>query len=232
MVEWSSDLAGRAIHKAYLYTQNLPCSRLWVWINGEHKQNVTGAWMDDLRFQRFLHLIESDDIILKEFRLPARVLLPPESGSDELYKERYYGSPGWANSRGERLVADSVIKDASSQEWLQLYNDASQVTYYDKALSDVARFTILHLHGGIYIDAGTILLRDIRPFLLTNTAFIEKPDPKEPFGNALIAINANSSISSYILRGGTRMGLFFHAAVLQRMFIQELATGIIMILDW
>jgi hypothetical protein len=211
--------------KAYLFTQNLPCSRLWVWINGEHQHNVTGKWLLDPRFKRFLPLIESGDIILKEFRLPPKVPLPPENGFDELDKGRYYINPGRPNSRGEMLVADSVIRDASGQEGLQFYDNASQVPYYDKALSDVARFIIIHLHGGIYIDAGKILLRDIRPLLLTNIAFIEKPDPNEPYGNALIAINGNSSISTYILRGGTRMGLFFHAAVLQRMFVQENRDG-------
>jgi hypothetical protein len=211
--------------KAYLHTQNLPCSRLWIWVDGKHKEFAVGMWFLDPRFQRFVPLVETGDIIVKEWILPARVPLPPRNIVDELDKVRYYRSPGRTNSKGETLVADSVIQDASGQEWLQFSDDEHQVTYYDKAISDVARFAIIHMYGGIYLDAGTILFRDIRPLLLTNIAFIEKPDPKEPFGNAIIALLANSSISSYVLRGGTRMGLFFHAAVLQRMFVHEGRDG-------
>ncbi len=207
--------------KAYLHTQNLRCSRLWIWVDGKHEDNTLSKWWLDQRFRRFIPLNESGDIIVKEWVLPVRVPLPPRNTLDELDQARYYKIPGQANSKGERLVADSVIQDESGQEWLQFNKDGNQITYYDKAISDVARFTIVHEYGGIYLDSGTVLLRDIRPLLLSKTAFIEKPDPMEPFGNTIIALPANSSISSYILRGGTRMGLFFHAAILQRMFLQE-----------
>ena len=211
--------------KAYLHTQNLLCSRLWIWVDGKHEDYVLSKWVLDQRFRRFMPLIENGDVILREWTLPAQVPLPPRNTSNEFDQARYYKYPGGANSRGERLVADSVLQDASGQEWLVFYEDENQITYYDKAVSDVARFTIVHMYGGIYLDSGAILLRDIRPLLLSNTAFIEKPDPREPFGNSIIALPANSSISSYMLRGGTRMGLFFHAAILHRMFVREGRDG-------
>jgi len=211
--------------KAYLHTQNLLCSRLWIWVDGKHKDSTLSKWFLDQRFRRFMPLIETGDIVVKEWILPARLPLPPRNTFDEFDQARYYRNPGRTNSKGERLVADSVVQDASGQEWLQFYDDENQISYYDKAISDVARITIVHMYGGIYLDSGTILLRDIRPFLLSNISFIEKPDPKEPFGNAIIALPVNSSISSYMLRGGTRMGLFFHAAVLQRMFVKEGRDG-------
>jgi hypothetical protein len=212
--------------KAYLHTQSLSCARLWIWVDGEREEFAGDRLFFDQRFQRFMPLVETGDIIVKAWRLPTRVPLPPrDSIDDELDKARYYRNPERTNSKGERLVADSVVQDISGREWLQFYDDENQITYYSKAISDVARFMIVHMHGGICLDSGTILLRDIRPLLLTNIAFIEKPDPREPFGNAIIALPANSSISSYILRGGTRMGLFFHAAVLQRMFVQEGRDG-------
>jgi hypothetical protein len=170
-------------------------------------------------------LVETGHIIVKQWMLPARMPLPSRDSIDELDKARYYRNPGRANLKDVTLVADSVLQDATGQEWLQFYDDENQVIYYEKAISDVARFAIIHMHGGIYLDPGTILLRDIRPLLLSNISFIEKPDPKEPFGNPIIALPANSSISSYILRGGTRMGLFFHAAVLHRMFVKEGRDG-------
>jgi hypothetical protein len=211
--------------KAYLHTQNLPCSRLWIWVDGRAGENSVGMWFVDQRFRRFMPLVETGDIVVKQWMLPSRIPLPPRDSIDELDKARYYRNPRRTDSKGVKLVADSVLQDAAGQEWLQFYDDENQIIYYEKALSNVARFSIIHMHGGIYLDPGTILLRDIRPLLLSNISFIEKPDPREPFGNAIIALPANSSISSYILRGGTRMGLFFHAAVLQRMFVKEGRDG-------
>jgi hypothetical protein len=210
--------------KSYFYTQNLACSKLWIWINSDHHPGALDAWLHYPRFQRFMPLVARGDIILKEWKLPPRVPLPAHV--DELDRARYYTQPGKANARGERLVADSIIRDSTGQEWVQIYKDGDepQLTYYIVAVSDAARLIILHLHGGVYMDPDMLLLRDLRPLLLGSQGFAERwgttTDPMA-YNNGFLYIPANSTISSYLLLGGTRMGLVYHFLALGRMLVEE-----------
>jgi hypothetical protein len=208
--------------KSYLYTQNLACSRLWILINVDHHPGAMEKWVTDPRFQRFLPLVERGDIILKKWCLPARV--PLSKSIDPLDKARYYHTPKKLNAEGEMLVADAVIRDASGQEWLQLYQDGTQLTYFTVGVSDAARLIILHLHGGVYLDFDMLLLRDLRPLILPGRGFAERwGSYKDPgrYNNALVSLPANSSLTSYILRGGTRMGLVYHFQAIGRMLYLE-----------
>ncbi|KAI9736497.1 MAG: hypothetical protein M1818_006007 [Claussenomyces sp. TS43310] len=206
--------------KSYLHTQNMACSRLWIWINSEHHPGALDMWRRDVGFQCFQSLIERGDIVLKEWKLPDRVLLSHEL--DELDKARFYAKSGRPNSKGETLVADLIVRDASGNEWLLMseYND--QITYFTVAVSDAARLIILHLYGGVYLDMDMILLRDLRPLLLSPTPFAERWGAwPRMYNNALLSLPANSSISSYLLYGGARMGMTFHFVNLGRMLLQE-----------
>lgn len=65
------------------------------------------------------------------------------------------------------------------------------------------------------------MLRDMRPLLLPKEhAFAERwaahPHPGD-YNTAIMSLSANSSLSSYLLMGGIRMGLNFHPRVLGRM---------------
>ncbi|KAI9858711.1 MAG: hypothetical protein M1813_007343 [Trichoglossum hirsutum] len=208
--------------KSYLYTQNLPCSRLWVWLDCDrNKQAVDDMLHRDPLFKRFLPLVERGDITLKEWRFPSRIPLPRDvDNTDGL---GYYKSPGKPNLKGETVVGDGVVRDASGQEWLVLTQ--KQMTFLPVAVSDAFRFVALHLHGGVYCDTDILMLRDMRPLLL--------PDPKTgqhsfaerwaahahegDYNTAVMSLTANSSLSSYLLRGGVRMGLNFHPRVIGRM---------------
>lgn len=210
--------------KSYFYTQRLACSRLWIWINVDHHPGALTNWVKHPSFAKFLPLIETGEITLKEWRLPSRVPISPII--DPLDVARYYAQPGQPNSLGEVFVADSIIRDASGQEYIQFYEpgDQTQLTFYTVASSDAARLIILHLHGGVYLDIDMLLLRDMRPLLLPGRAFSERwgahADPTL-YNNALVALPANSSISSYLLTGGTRMGLMYHFMILGRMMVSE-----------
>jgi hypothetical protein len=210
--------------KSYFYTQNRACSKLWIWVNTDHHPGAMEAWLRYPRFQRFNLLVSRGDIILKEWKLPSRVPLPPHL--DELDRARYYTHSGKPNAKGERLVADSIIRDSTNQEWVQIYKDGDepQLTYYTVAVSDMARLIILHLHGGVYMDPDMLLLRDLRPLLLASRGFAERwgtsTDPAA-YNNGFLYIPANSTISSYLLLGGTRTGLVYHFLALGRMLVQE-----------
>ncbi len=161
---------------------------------------------------------------MKEWKLPSRVPLP--AFLDDLDRARYYSQPGKANAKGERLVADSIIRDSTGREWVQIYQDGDepQLPYYIVAVSDAARLIILHLYGGVYMDPDMLLLRDLRPLLLYSKGFAERwgttTDPAA-YNNGLLYIPANSTISSYLLLSGTRIGLVYHFLALGRILVQE-----------
>jgi len=204
--------------KSYLYTQNIPCSRLYIWLDEDrHPRAIENMLSKDPLFARFLPLVERGDIVLKSWKFPSRIPLPKQE--DNTDGMGYYATPLTPNRKGERIVADGLIEDADGQQWLVL--TPKQMTFLPQAVSDAVRFVVLHLHGGVYLDMDILLLRDMRPLLLPKVHnFAERwaahPHPGD-YNTAVLSLSANSSLSSYLLRGGVRMGLNFHPRVLGRM---------------
>ena len=204
--------------KSYLYTQNLACSRLWIWLDTDkHPNAVQDMLTKDALFARFLPFVERGDVVLKPWKFPSRIPLPKdEDNTDGL---GYYSTPGKPNSKGERSVADGIVEDKDGQQWLVL--TPKQMTFLPVAVSDAVRFVVLHIHGGVYFDMDVLMLRDMRPLVLPKEhSFAERwaahPHPGD-YNTAIMSLTANSSLSSYLLRGGVRMGLNFHPRVLGRM---------------
>jgi Glycosyltransferase sugar-binding region containing DXD motif len=207
--------------KSHLYTQNLPCVRLWLWLDGDRDPDAVGKMLNhDPQFKKFLPLVERGDIVLKLWKFPRRIPLPPGDNTDGV---GYYKAPGKPNSENEVLVADGLIRDQNDQEWLVL--NEKQMTFLPVAVSDAVRFVVLHLHGGAYFDMDVVMLRDMRPLLIGKEhSFAERwaahPSPGE-YNTAIMSLTANSSLSSYLLRGGVRMGLNFHPRVIGVMAVKD-----------
>lgn len=209
--------------KSYLYTQRLPCSRLWLWLDVDrHPTAVEDLLERDPVFARFRPLVERGDIVLKAWKFPSRIPLPGkvDHHTDEV---GYYKTPGAPNAEGERMVGDGVMEDAEGRQWIVI--TPKQMTFLPVAVSDAVRFVVLHLYGGLYLDVDVVLLRDMRPLLLPDPAtgqhsFAERwgahPSPAD-YNSAIMSLTANSSLSSYLLRGGVRMGLNFHPLVIGQM---------------
>ena len=221
--------------KAYLYSQNLACSRLWVWLDADIDASAlkTMSYHDPL-FQRFRPLLDEGYITLKEWKVPIRIPLPRLSKALDphtLYR------PSNPNANGEVAVANSVIQDASGMLWLllqPLYKHVATPTQ----VSDLVRFVVLHLHGGVYLDMDVLLLRDLRPLLLPQSThtdsdlqpawaeqWVEHPRDPGEYNTAVLSLPANSSLTSYLLRGGLRMGMNFHPRVLGRMMWKDGRNG-------
>jgi hypothetical protein len=135
----------------------------------------------------------------------------------------YYKTPGKPNSKNETLVGDGLIRDANDQEWLVLTE--KQMTFLPVAVSDAVRFVVLHLYGGAYFDMDVVMLRDMRPLLIGDEhSFAERwgghSSPGD-YNTAIMSLTANSSLSSYLLRGGVRMGLNFHPRVIGVMAVKD-----------
>ncbi|KAF1976898.1 hypothetical protein BU23DRAFT_14772 [Bimuria novae-zelandiae CBS 107.79] len=208
--------------KSYLYTQNLACSRLWLWLDSDRNPHAVEDMMTkDALFARFLPFVERGDVLLKAWKFPSRIPLPKDENNKNGYG--YYSTPGKPNSKGEKAVAENIVEDKDGQQWLVL--TPKQMTFLPVAVSDAVRFVVLHIHGGAYFDMDVLMLRDMRPLLLPKEhAFAERwaahPHPGD-YNTAIMSLTANSSISAYMLYGGIRMGLNFHPRVLGRMAWKE-----------
>jgi hypothetical protein len=207
--------------KSYLYTQNLPCARLWIWLDGDREPDAVERMLNhDTLFERFMPLVKRGDITLKTWKFPSRIPLPKGDNTDGV---GYYKNPGKPNSNNEVVVGDGLIRDATGQEWLVLTE--KQMTFLPVAVSDAVRFVVLHLYGGAYFDMDVIMLRDMRPLLIGGDhSFAERwaahATPGD-YNTAIMSLTANSSLSSYLLRGGVRMGLNFHPRVIGVMAVKD-----------
>jgi hypothetical protein len=207
--------------KSHLYTQNLPCVRLWLWLDSDqHPGAVEKMLNHDPLFKKFLPFVERGDIVLKAWHFPSRIPLPKGDNTDGV---GYYKTPGKPNANNEVMVADGLLRDADGQEWLVLTE--RQMTFLPVAVSDAVRFVVLHIHGGAYFDMDVVMLRDLRPLLIGDThSFAERwgghPSPGD-YNTAIMSLTANSSLSSYLLRGGVRMGLNFHPRIIGVMAVKD-----------
>ncbi|KAI1000568.1 hypothetical protein K3495_g7626 [Podosphaera aphanis] len=207
--------------KSHFYTQNIPCVRLWIWLDGDREPDAVQKMLNhDLLFKKFLPFVQRGDIVLKTWKFPSRIPLPKTDNTDGL---GYYKNPGKPNSKNETIVAKGLIRDSNNQEWLVLTE--KQMTFLPVAVSDAVRFIVLHMYGGVYLDMDVIMLRDMRPLLIGNDhSFAERwgghSSPGD-YNTAIMSLSANSSLSSYLLRGGVRMGLNFHPRVIGVMAVKD-----------
>ncbi|KAJ5040899.1 uncharacterized protein L3040_005458 [Drepanopeziza brunnea f. sp. 'multigermtubi'] len=207
--------------KSHFHTQNIPCVRLYLWLDGDRDAKAVDKMLNqDPLFEKFLPFVARGDIVLKTWKFPSRIPLPKGDNTDGV---GYYKTPGKPNSQNETLVADGLIRDANDQEWLILTE--KQMTFLPVAVSDAVRFVVLHLYGGAYFDMDIVMLRDMRPLLIGDEhSFAERwgghTSPGD-YNTAIMSLSANSSLSSYLLRGGVRMGLNFHPRVIGVMAVKD-----------
>ena len=207
--------------KSHFYTQNIACVRLWIWLDGDRDPNAVEKMLNhDPLFEKFLPFVERGDIVLKTWKFPSRIPLPKGDNTDGV---GYYKTPGKPNSKNETMVGDGLIRDANNQEWLVLTE--KQMTFLPVAVSDAVRFVVLHIYGGAYFDMDVVMLRDMRPLLIGDEhSFAERwgghSSPGD-YNTAIMSLTANSSLSSYLLRGGVRMGLNFHPRIIGVMAVKD-----------
>jgi hypothetical protein len=207
--------------KSHLYTQNIPCVRLLLWLDGDRDPEAVDKMLNhDPLFRKFLPFVNRGDITLMTWNFPSRIPLPEGDNTDGV---GYYKTPRRPNAKNEIFVADGLIRDANNQEWLVLTE--KQMTFLPVAVSDAVRFVVLHQYGGAYFDMDVIMLRDMRPLLIGDEHnFAERwgghSSPGD-YNTAVMSLTANSTLSSYLLRGGVRMGLNFHPRVIGVMAVKD-----------
>ena len=226
-VYWTGSASWRVelFIKAYLYTQNLACSRLWLWLDSDLDANAIDRMLcQDPIFQRFRPLVARGDIVLKSWKFPDRV--PLAQSSPETASTPDTGS-NMISEEDEIVLANGTVQDSDGQQWLHLKSTSASLAPVQ--VSDAVRFIVLHLHGGVYCDMDVLLLRDMRPLLLPDPVsgprafaeqWVERCGPYD-YNTAVISLPANSTLSSYLLRGGVRMGMNFHPRVIGRMLWKD-----------
>ena len=221
--------------KSYLYTQNLPCSRLWLWLDVDRNPHALRDFPKDPAFGLFSPLIARGDIVLKGWKFPTEIPIPIEPGRSD--RIGFYARPIQTKRDGFLKVADEVVQDPDGQLWLQ-YNKRFR-PFLNDYMSDTARFTILHLHGGLWCDIDILLLRDLRPLVLPHPVhgrlsfgeqWVERSHITD-YNSAVLSTSANSSFSTFLLHGGVRMGMNFCPKVLGRMTWKENRTAEFPMLD-
>ncbi|KAF3922068.1 hypothetical protein ABW20_dc0108260 [Dactylellina cionopaga] len=195
--------------KSYFHSQNLPCSRLNLWLDTDVNPNAIDDMMRDPGFARFLPLVARGDLALREWRFPARVLLQ-KAGDGE-------GDGKITN------LEDGVYIDERGNMWLEF--STRKMTFLPVAISDAVRFVVLHYEGGVYCDMDNVLLRDLRPLLIPpNHGFAERWAWYEgpwDYNTAIMSLHPNSSLSQHFLKGAVKMGINFHPYIIGRLVYKD-----------
>ncbi|KAF3146399.1 hypothetical protein TWF569_006407 [Orbilia oligospora] len=195
--------------KSYFHSQNLPCSRLNLWLDVDVNPNAVEEMMRDPGFVRFLPLVKRGDIKLREWKFPARVLLKQ-------------ANDGEGNGKIIKL-GDGAYIDEVGNEWLEF--STRKMTFLPVAVSDAVRFVVLHYEGGVYCDMDNVLLRDLRPLLIPpNHGFAERWGWYEgpwDYNTAIMSLHPNSSLSQHFLKGAVKMGINFHPYIIGRLVYKD-----------
>jgi len=77
-------------------------------------------------------------------------------------------------------------------------------------LSDMARFVLCHRFGGVYLDADTIFLRDWEELWGWKGAFAYRWSRLEKYNTAVLRMNKQSALGSFLFRTALKNGLDFH----------------------
>ena len=171
-------------------------------------------------FARFLPLVQRGDINIRPWTFPTHILIPNEAISENT--TGLYNTPQPSPNENETFISSELILDADNNTYIALPQTLSSITPVQ--ISDAVRFIVLHQHGGIYLDMDVLLLRDMRPLLLSSQPFaeqwVERCTPSA-YNTAVISLPRFSTLSSFLLLGGVRMGMNFHPLVLGRMLWRE-----------
>ena len=221
--------------KSYLYTQNLPCSRLWLWVDSDRNPDAPDEMLnEDPLFDRFKPLVRRGDVVVKVWKFPERIALPKEFPLANQAKPEEVAGPPDAN--GDVTIADAVVRDMKGRQWLVF---PPRMALFPEVVSDLVRFVVLHLHGGVYCDMDILFLRDMRPLLLPEPStghhsfaehWVERSHPAD-YNTAVMSLTAKSSLSTYLLHGGVRMGMNYHPKVIGRMAWKDERNQELLMLD-
>ncbi|KAI0687426.1 hypothetical protein BC835DRAFT_404522 [Cytidiella melzeri] len=136
----------------------------------------------------------------------------PQQDEEEVTTESESGGSGKADDTGVALpaVAPTKAKNADGKANRVGSTSASSYDRLSVILSDMARFILCHRFGGIYLDADTILLRDWEELWGWRGAFAYRWSRLEKYNTAVLRMNRNSALGTFLFRTALKNGLDFH----------------------
>ena len=95
-------------------------------------------------------------------------------------------------------------------------------------LSDMARFILCHRFGGIYLDADTIFLRDWEELWGWKGAFAYRWSRLERYNTAVLHLNKNSALGTFLFRTALKNNLDFHPMTVSRYTKEAYLEGLLL----
>ncbi|KAF9494301.1 hypothetical protein BDN71DRAFT_1449005 [Pleurotus eryngii] len=108
---------------------------------------------------------------------------------------------------------------------------SKSLSSYDRLsviLSDMARFVLCHRFGGIYLDADTIFLRDWEELWGWKGAFAYRWSRLENYNTAVLRMNKNSALGTFLFRTALKNGLDFHPMTVTKYMADAHLEGLLL----
>lgn len=115
--------------------------------------------------------------------------------------------------------ASATSSTSTDEDDLESRLGSKSSSSYDRLsviLSDMARFVLCHRFGGIYLDADTILLRDWEELWGWKGAFAYRWSRLDKYNTAVLRMNKNSALGTFLFRTALKNGLDFHPMTVSR----------------
>ncbi|QRV78394.1 Glycosyltransferase sugar-binding region containing DXD motif [Ceratobasidium sp. AG-Ba] len=207
---------------SYLFTQNLGLDsstpsagcrpQFWMWINPAPtalmpKPTAEHDMFEDLKTSPwaspFLHPRFADVVKFKLWNTTQRLDSITELKDEwRTYKDELFNSGGYVYKVKAEVPANRTETSQGS--------DSEQKSKISTIVSDLARFVLCHKFGGIYLDADTILLRDWEELWGWRGAFAYRWSYHETYNTAVLRLNRDSAIGSFLFRTALHNKLDFH----------------------
>lgn len=222
------------LHLPADHKQNKVCRpQFWLWINPGPAAAVPNTsarkeMFDQLKSNPwaspFLHPRFKDVIHFKMWNTTEQLDALPELKDDwRAFQDSLFNSGGHiiqvakkdstsAETSGEDNDSQSTTANADNDDMLNRLGSKSSSSYdrMSVILSDMVRFILCHRFGGIYLDADTIFLRDWEELWGWKGAFAYRWSRLETYNTAVLHLNKNSALGTWLIRTALRNKLDFH----------------------
>ncbi|KAJ7874834.1 hypothetical protein B0H14DRAFT_3437619 [Mycena olivaceomarginata] len=188
---------------SFLFTQNTGLHRageegidsctpqLWIWVNpgpaAAVSDSATLDLFDQLKTSELWSTAEQLDSL-------------SETRDDWRARKTLFKSGGVAVGAD----GNSDLVNRTGSQSADLYDKLSVI------VSDMARFVLCHKHGGIYVDADTLFLRDWEEMWGWKGAFAYRWSFHDKYNTAVLRLRKGSALGHFLLRTAVKNGFDFH----------------------
>ncbi|KAF8168221.1 glycosyltransferase family 32 protein [Crassisporium funariophilum] len=136
-------------------------------------------------------------------------------------KESQTAQTAQGNSTSTKTATDDMVNRVGSKS-SSTYDRLSVI------LSDMARFILCHRFGGIYLDADTLFLRDWEELWGWKGAFAYRWSRLEKYNTAVLHLNKNSALGTFLFRTALKNNLDFHPMIVSRYTKEAYVEGLLL----